>query len=70
MHGAGRVNPLVTSVHHIQPSQSDCSAFQLTGFFVMRSLIVNGLRTLAGKKHIQKNSNIREKYEYKFQVYL
>ena len=37
-------NPLTTNVpHHIETSQLICSANQLTGFYMMRTLVVNGL---------------------------
>ena len=34
MHRAGRIYPLVTRVPRIEPSQSTCSAYQLTGVYV------------------------------------
>ena len=40
-------NPLRTSVpHHIETSQLICNANQLTGFYMMRTLVVNGLSKL------------------------
>ena len=39
-------NPLTTNVpHHIETSQLICNANHLTGFYILGTLIVNGLKT-------------------------
>ena len=43
-----KFNPLTT--HHIETSQLICSANQLTGFFIMGTLVVTGLKDMIKRK--------------------
>ena len=51
--------------HHIETSQLICSANQLTGFYMMRTLVVKGLNLMkrlveifAGNNHQNKNDHM------------
>ena len=62
------VNPLTTNVpiidqcsHHIETSQLICTANQLTGYYMMGALMVNGLTKIAESSFLIK---ILRKYSY------